>query len=97
VLTNADLVETILNLDMLPITKQRLNTLTLGQYDNLLQADFLFDYHTARHFYHSALNSDYDNITNSFNVDYVLIEADYNLHGHTPVFTNGKFKIYKVN
>lgn len=95
VLTNADLVETILNANFLPTTKEKINDVTGGKYELLLEDDNLFNYYIGREYYHQNLLSNAKYLKNKYNINYVIIESDFKLKGNL-VYENSKYKIYQL-
>lgn len=96
VLTNADLVETILNADFLPRTKEKINDVTGNSYDYLLKDDNLFNYYIGREHYHRNLANNRGYLKNKYQVSYIVVEAGYSLNDVAVVYENDSYKIYQL-
>ncbi len=96
ILTNGELVETILNTSHIPDTKSKLDDLTGNHYNYLTHEDRLFDYYIERKLYHQNIQSKLSYLKQKYQISYVVIESDYSLNSNKLVYSNDRYKIYQL-
>ncbi len=96
ILTNGEIVETILNTGMLPSSISKINNLTKGNYIILTEQDNLFDYYISRQLYHQSVKANLSHLKNIYGISYLVIESDYSLDNNKLVYSNYRYKIYQL-
>jgi hypothetical protein len=96
VLTNGELVETILNTSQILTTKNKINDLTGQSYNFLTKEDRLFDYYVERELYHNTISHNLAELKNKYGINFVVVESDFSLKSTKLVYSNGRYKIYQL-